>query len=297
MRPSKIIDKALSYIGVKESPANSNNVVFNTDYYGRSVSGSAYPWCMVFVWDIFRMCGASNLFYDGQKTAYCPTLMGWAKSIGKFVKGSYKSGDVLFFNFNGGNTASHTGFCVSQNGSTVITIEGNTSADSSGSQSNGGMVAKRTRNTSVIIGAYRPDYEDEISTGWKNDDIGYWYVYNNNGDYYKNQWVNINNKDYYFFKNGYMASDEFIKSKDYSTNSILYYVDKSGAWDGKTYKWEKDNYGWWIQGVESGWIPRSEWAKVDGKWYYFNDKGYMVTGKQTIDNTTYIFNLDGSLVE
>ena len=41
----KIIEKAKSYIGTKENPANSNNVIFNTDYYGHPVNGSAYPWC------------------------------------------------------------------------------------------------------------------------------------------------------------------------------------------------------------------------------------------------------------
>ena len=114
MKASTIIAKAQSYIGTKESPANSNNVIFNTHYYGKAVSGSAYPWCMAFVWDIFRMCGASSLFYNGQKTAYCPTLMSWAKSQGKFVTKNYKAGDVLFFNFSGGSEAKHTGFCVSQ---------------------------------------------------------------------------------------------------------------------------------------------------------------------------------------
>ena len=78
----QIIDKAISYLGTKESPANSNNVVFNTHYYGRAVSGASYPWCCAFVWDIFRMCGASSLFYDGKKTAYCPTVKNWGTSKG-----------------------------------------------------------------------------------------------------------------------------------------------------------------------------------------------------------------------
>ena len=62
-----IIDKALSYIGTYDG--GNNNVIFNTDYYGKEVSGSAYPWCAAFVWDIFRMCKAEKLFCDGAKTA------------------------------------------------------------------------------------------------------------------------------------------------------------------------------------------------------------------------------------
>ncbi len=53
-KASTILKKAKSYIGTKEKPANSNNVKFNTDYYGHSVKGSSYPWCCAFVWDIFR---------------------------------------------------------------------------------------------------------------------------------------------------------------------------------------------------------------------------------------------------
>lgn len=66
-----ILDKARYYIGTKENPADSNNVIFNTDYYGHPVYGTCYAWCVTFVWDIFRMCDASSLFYDGQKTAGC----------------------------------------------------------------------------------------------------------------------------------------------------------------------------------------------------------------------------------
>ena len=38
-KASTILKKAKSYIGTKENPANSNNVKFNTDYYGHSVKG------------------------------------------------------------------------------------------------------------------------------------------------------------------------------------------------------------------------------------------------------------------
>ena len=44
-----IVATALAEVGVKESPKNSNNVKYNTWYYGHPVHGSAYPWCMVFV--------------------------------------------------------------------------------------------------------------------------------------------------------------------------------------------------------------------------------------------------------
>lgn len=55
---ARALELASSQVGVKESPANSNNVKYNTWYYGRSVSGSAYPWCMVFIsWIFAALCG------------------------------------------------------------------------------------------------------------------------------------------------------------------------------------------------------------------------------------------------
>lgn len=54
----KILEIARSQIGTRESPANSDNVKYNTVYYGREVSGK-YPWCAVFVWWVFREAGGS----------------------------------------------------------------------------------------------------------------------------------------------------------------------------------------------------------------------------------------------
>ena len=45
MTAKNIISMAASQIGIKEQPANSNKVKYNTEYYGHEVSGSAYPWC------------------------------------------------------------------------------------------------------------------------------------------------------------------------------------------------------------------------------------------------------------
>lgn len=158
-----IINKAKSFIGVKESPANSNNVVFNTDYYGKEVHGSSYPWCCAYVWDIFRMCNASDLFYDGKKTAYCQTVYGWAKSKKLLVaKGNGKKGDLVIFDWQGDGHADHIGFILSQNADgSYNTVEGNTAV---GNDSNGGQVMKRKRAQNTILAIVRPKYKAE-STG------------------------------------------------------------------------------------------------------------------------------------
>lgn len=152
----KILDIARGELGVKEEPAGSNTVKYNTAYYGREVSGSDYSWCAAFVWWVFRQAGASDLYYGGNKTAYCPALM--AHHRGQQVT-DYRPGDVIFFNFSGKAGAAHVGICESWDGTTITTIDGNTGTDN---ETNGGAVMRRRRAKRYIVGAYRPKYADAV---------------------------------------------------------------------------------------------------------------------------------------
>lgn len=150
----KILEIARSQIGTRESPANSDNVKYNTVYYGREVSGK-YPWCAVFVWWVFREAGASDMYYGGGETAYCPTLMSFHK---KQKVTDYRPGDIVFFNFSGRSSAGHVGICESWDGTYITTIDGNTG---SASEDNGGAVLRRRRHKKFIVGAYRPEYQED----------------------------------------------------------------------------------------------------------------------------------------
>ena len=149
-----ILEIARSQIGARESPANSDNVKYNTAYYGREVSGK-YPWCAVFVWWVFREAGAPELYYGGGETAYCPTLMSFHK---KQAVTDYRPGDIVFFNFSGRSSAGHVGICESWDGTYITTIDGNTG---SASEDNGGAVLRRRRHKKFIVGAYRPEYQED----------------------------------------------------------------------------------------------------------------------------------------
>lgn len=151
----KILEIARSQIGTKESPAKSDNVKYNTAYYGREVSDGKHPWCAVFVWWVFREAGASDLYYGGDKTAYCPTLMSFHK---KQKVTDYRPGDIVFFNFSGRSSAGHVGICESWDGTYITTIDGNTG---SASEDNGGAVLRRRRHKKFIVGAYRPEYQED----------------------------------------------------------------------------------------------------------------------------------------
>lgn len=165
MTAQTLLKMAASQIGVKEKPANSNNVKYNTEYYGRVVSGSDYPWCCAFIWWLFKACGASKLFYGGRKTAYCPTVENYYKSLGKWYS-TGKVGDLVLFDFSGKGIAGHIGIVekVNSDGS-YTTIEGNTG---SGNDANGGSVMRRIRYKSSIRGFARPDYS---STDFKFTEI------------------------------------------------------------------------------------------------------------------------------
>ena len=42
-------------------------------------------------------------------------------------------------------------------------------------------------------------------------------------------------------------------------------------------EWHRDNTGWWWQ-EKNGTYPVSKWEKINGRWYHFNQSGYMDTG-------------------
>ena len=153
---TKLLTMARKELGNREEPPDSNNVKYNTAYYGREVSGSDLAWCAVFVWWLFRECGMEKLYYGGKKTAYVPALISWAKREGLIVK-TPRPGDLICFDFNGNGTADHIGLCESFDGSQITTIDGNTGV---GNEANGGAVLRRRRAKRYIVAVIRPKYEE-----------------------------------------------------------------------------------------------------------------------------------------
>lgn len=148
---------AATQVGISENPPNSNNVRYNTWYYGREVSGNAYPWCMVFVQWIFAQLGVAL----PQRTASCGALMRAAQMSGQWVTADYRPGDVVIYDFPGGAATDHCGIVESVTDSGVVAIEGNTG---SGSDADGGQVQRRSRAWSVIVGAVRAkDLTEEVT--------------------------------------------------------------------------------------------------------------------------------------
>lgn len=173
---NELLSIARKQIGVCENPPSSNNVRYNTWYYGREVMGSAYPWCMAFVQWVFAQAGVKLPL----RTASCGQLMNAAKAAGCWVTTGFLPGDVVIYDFPGGAATDHCGIVETELPDYgVQAIEGNTSQ--SGSQSNGGMVCRKSRPGKYIVGAVRPKYESEkkedndVVTYKTLNDVPSWY--------------------------------------------------------------------------------------------------------------------------
>ena len=154
----EVLNIARKYIGVIEKPVN--NVIFNTIYYNRAVSGAQYAWCATFIWCLYKEANASAIFCGGQKTALCQFALDYYRKNNQFFLTDPKPGDLVFFRFGqSSRETNHIGIVesVNANGS-VNTIEGNTS---DASANNGGMVMRRVRSAG-IVGYARPNYDPEI---------------------------------------------------------------------------------------------------------------------------------------
>lgn len=148
---SKLNSAFFAELGTAEIPKGSNNVKYNTEYYGHEVSGDNYPWCCSFIWCVFRKCGLSNVFCGGNKTAYCPFVVSWARQHNQWVTSGYQLGDILLYDWDGDGVADHIGWCAGVAGGYAKSIEGN-SSDS---------VRLNSQPFSKIMGAYRPKYSND----------------------------------------------------------------------------------------------------------------------------------------
>ena len=150
----EILQTALNEVGITEYPPNSNKVKYNTAFYGKEVSGAAYPWCCTFVWWVFAQHEPCLI----KKTASCQELGNWFNTQGRWHSNP-QIGDIVFFKFNTNDRwTNHVGIVKAINGNVIETIEGNTSVNS---DDNGGAVMVRQRSSN-IVGYGRPDYSEIV---------------------------------------------------------------------------------------------------------------------------------------
>ena len=68
-----------------------------------------------------------------------------------------------------------------------------------------------------------------------------------------------------------------LKEERVLEENIEFYSGERGKLTGE---WKENEQGKWYE-YSDGTYPQTSWRKIDGKWYYFNSKGYW------IDDNTY----------
>lgn len=144
---NKIIEIALKQVGIKEYPPNSNNVLYNTWFYGEPTGA---PWCGTAVSWVYAKSGypLGNIGYSNG-FAGCATALKHFQATGEIVDPSLvQPGDIFIVDWDGNGQPDHTGIVLDPKtlaaGGDFITLEGNTSA--AGNQSNGGEYLKKLRH-------------------------------------------------------------------------------------------------------------------------------------------------------
>ncbi len=135
------LELAVSQIGVKESPPDSNQVKYSSWY------GMVGPWCAMFV----TWCYETNKrrespsFVKGSRYAYVPYIVADARAgkNGLVTTDDPVPGDLVCYDWQWDSEYDHVGlFEKWAGGGSFQAIEGNTSTSN---QSNGGQVMRRTR--------------------------------------------------------------------------------------------------------------------------------------------------------
>ena len=121
-------EEALTDGSNAENPKGSNSVKYNDWYYGKHVSGSAYPWCAAFVAWVANQAGVpTDILPKSASTR--ETYANVKKHGGSYVERSQaQPGDLAFYTNSSGSPSaiSHIGIVEKLDGDTIYTIEGNT---------------------------------------------------------------------------------------------------------------------------------------------------------------------------
>lgn len=158
----RVLEAALKCVGQTESPAGSNRgpgIVSKCQVEIIGYSGVA--WCGCFTGYFLRKYAGLPIT---SRNAYCPYTVADAKAGTNGYKTQVPldkgaAGDVVTFDWQHDGVADHQGFILENLGNGWYkTLEGNTSFDDAGSQSNGGCVAIRKRYSADFAAICRPAY-------------------------------------------------------------------------------------------------------------------------------------------
>lgn len=103
VKASRIINKALEFLGCQDNPMGSKRIIFNESYFENPDYGIPGPnlgedfnWNIQFLWFVFKICDASELFFGGGKTTSSDELMEYYESQGQLYS-SPQLGDLAVY--------------------------------------------------------------------------------------------------------------------------------------------------------------------------------------------------------
>lgn len=118
-----------------------------------------------------------------------------------------------------------------------------------------------------------------MHSGWLWDGSNWYLLGGVNDGSMKTGWQKVNGVWYYMYQNGAMAANTWIGN---------YYVNNSGAWvqNAKPAQWIASGGRWWYRHTDGGYTTNN-FETINGKVYYFDAAGWMVTGWQKIKGSWY----------
>jgi CHAP domain len=149
----KSADGALNEL--KPPGTNTNNVKYNTAFYGFAENNPDKAWCVVFIWWVMRKAGVPATVFPKKASVFRAAdggVRAWFKARHRFKDDSSMPmvGDLVIFK------SSHIGIVENVQGNIIFTVEGNAS----------NRVKRRSysRSNSNIDGYCRPAYMEDDMT-------------------------------------------------------------------------------------------------------------------------------------
>ena len=123
------------------------------DWYRTNVDSSIGPfvnntvtaWCAAFISYLLGTCGISSIYFPALSAFDYRDI----PVSSRIPAAQLIAGDIISFNWNGGNTGDHVGLCIGNDGTRLHTIEGNI---------NNGHVTETYRDYSKVLFGIRPSY-------------------------------------------------------------------------------------------------------------------------------------------
>ena len=119
-----------------------------------------------------------------------------------------------------------------------------------------------------------------------DDGNGHKQFKDSNGNFVKNDWVEISGKYYYFDMNGYLVTNQWVQDE--------YYVDENGVM--QTNYWYDDKNGKIYYLDKDGKYTKDTIVTIDNNEYAFNSKGELVKNAPYVkEGKGYYFGNDGKI--